>query len=86
MKSKEKEEIKKQNTTRVILNVPNDIDAKFKEIATKRGIAKSNMILYAMSWYLDYNTTIDLLPKLLDTAKLMDIAKNSNEENQNQGN
>ena len=28
MKSKEKEEIKKQNTTRVILNVPNDIDAK----------------------------------------------------------
>ena len=44
------------------------------------------MILQAMSWYLDYNTTIDLLPKLLDTAKLMDIAKNSNEENQNQGN
>lgn len=75
MKSKEREEIKKKNTTRVILNVPNNIDEKFKELSLKRGIAKSDMILYAMSWYLDYNTTIDLLPKLLDTTKLLDIAK-----------
>ena len=66
MKSKENEKILKDNTNRVVLNVPMDIDDKFKELAIKRGIAKSQMIIYAMSWFLDYNKSMDLMPKLLN--------------------
>lgn len=66
MINKDNKEIMKNNTTRVVLNVPNDIDEKFKNLAVKRGIAKSQMILFAMSWYLENNKTMELMPKLLD--------------------
>lgn len=68
-KNKDYEKIMKENTTRVVLNVPNDIADKFKELAVKRGLTRSNMIIYAMSWYLDYNSTLDLMPRLIDTLK-----------------
>ena len=55
MKNKENERIKKENTCRTIVNVPIDMDNKFRELAVKRGIAKSQMILFAMGWYLDYS-------------------------------
>lgn len=69
MKNSENEKIKRNNTTRVILNVPKEIDERFQDLSKKRGIAKSSMILYAMSWYLDYSNTMDLMPKLIDTLK-----------------
>ena len=69
MINKEHEKIKKDNTRRVILNVPLDMDNKFRELALKRGIAKSQMILFAMSWYLDYSNSIDLMPKILEAMK-----------------
>ena len=34
-------------------------------MASKRGITKTSMIVYAMSWFLDYNKSIELLPKLM---------------------
>lgn len=72
MKKPENEKKMKDNTTRVILNVPNELDVQFKDLAVKRGIAKSSMIIYAMSWFLDYNKSLDLMPKLIETLKNVD--------------
>lgn len=70
MKNEEIEKSKKSETTRVILNVPKQFDIAFKKLALKRGISKSSMIIYAMSWYLDYNKSMDLMPKLIDLMKI----------------
>lgn len=69
MKNKENEKIKKENTCRTIVNVPIDMDNKFRELASKRGIAKSQMILFAMGWYLDYSKSMDLMPKMLEALR-----------------
>ena len=69
MKNRENEKKMKDNTTRVILNVPNELDEQFKDLAIKRGITKSSMIIYAMSWFLDYSKSLDLMPKLIDVIK-----------------
>lgn len=69
MKNPENEKKMKENTTRVILNVPNELDEQFKDLAVKRGITKSSMIIYAMSWFLDYNRSLDIFPKLIDVIK-----------------
>ena len=81
MINKEHQKIKKENTCRTIVNVPIDLDEKFRELALKRGIAKSQMILFAMSWYLDYSNSIDLMPKILEAIKNSENtlkSKNSN--------
>lgn len=59
-------DVKKKNTVRVILNVPEDLNNIFIELANKRGLLKSNMIIYAMSWFVDYNKSMDMMPKLLN--------------------
>lgn len=69
MKNKENEKIKKENTCRTIVNVPIDMDNKFRELAVKRGIAKSQMILFAMGWYLDYSNSMDLMPKMIEALR-----------------
>lgn len=69
----EKENI---NTVRVILNVPEDLNNTFVELSKKRGLTKSNMIIYAMSWFLDYNKSLDLMPKMIEALKSAeDLAK-----------
>ena len=84
MKNKENEKIMKQNTCRTIVNIPNDLDQAFREMAVKRGIAKSQMIVFAMSWYLDYNKSLDLMPKMIDALKnAEDVAKSEKSENSN---
>lgn len=76
MKNKENEKIMKQNTCRTIVNIPNDLDQAFREMAVKRGISKSAMIVFAMSWYLDYNKSLDLIPKMIEALKSAeDLAK-----------
>lgn len=69
MKNKENEKIMKQNTCRTIVNIPTELDQAFREMAVKRGIAKSQMIVFAMSWYLDYNKSLDLMPKMIEALK-----------------
>lgn len=56
----------KADTVRVILNVPEEIDSAILTLAKKRGMPKSSMIIFAVSWYLDYNKSLDVLPKFLD--------------------
>lgn len=76
MKNKENEKIMKQNTCRTIVNIPNDLDQAFREMAVRRGISKSAMIVFAMSWYLDYNKSLDLMPKMIEALKSAeDLAK-----------
>lgn len=82
-KSKENERILKENSTKVILNVPNDIAEKFKDLAIKRGITRSSMIIYAMSWYLDYNTSLDLMPKMIDVLKSAELLTTKKERELN---
>ena len=60
---------KTKNTVRVILNLPESLDEKFSDLAHRRGITKSNMIIYSMSWFLDYNRSIELMPKLINLFK-----------------
>ena len=62
-----------KNTVRVILNVPVELNDSFVDLARKRGLTKSNMIIYCMSWFLDYSKSIDLMPKMIDV--LMDFQK-----------
>ncbi len=69
MKNAEKVKKMEDSTTRVILNVPNEIDKQFRDLCIKRGIPKSSMIIFAMSWYLDYNKSLDLMPKIIEALK-----------------
>lgn len=69
MKNKDNEKIMKQNSCRTIINIPVDLDNKFRDMALKRGISKSSMIVFAMSWYLDYNKSLDLMPKMIEVLK-----------------
>ena len=64
-----KNEKENKSTVRVILNVPEELNNTFAELAKKRGLTKSNMIIYSMSWFLDYNKSMDLMPKLIDLVK-----------------
>lgn len=80
MKNKENEKIMKQNTCRTIVNVPNDLDQAFREMAIKRGQSKSSMIVFAMSWYLDYNKSLELMPRMIEALKSTeDLAKKDKE-------
>lgn len=69
MNSEKNKSKMKENTTRVILNLPNEIDKEYRELSSKRGITKSSMIIYSMSWFLDYCKTMDLMPKIIETLK-----------------
>lgn len=62
----------REDTCRVILNVPESLDKSFRDLAMKRGLSKSNMIIFAMSWYLDYCKTLDLMPMMLEGLKEME--------------
>lgn len=79
-KNKENEKLMRENTTKVILNVPNDIAEEFKNLAIKRGIPRSSMIIYAMSWYLDYNKSLDLMPKMIEALKSAEDLANKDKE------
>lgn len=73
MLSEETKKSIKENTTKVIMNVPNELDEAYRILARRRGITKTSMIMYAMSWFLDYNKSLDLVPKMLETLKPSDI-------------
>lgn len=77
MISEETKKSIKLNTTKVILNVPNELNDIYKELAHRRGISKSSMIMYAVSWFYDYNKSLDLLPKMIDSLQNMKQEKDS---------
>lgn len=79
MRNKENEKIMKENACRSIVTIPNELDQSFRTMAKKRGISKSSMIVFAMSWYLDYYKSLDLMPKMIEILKTAeDSAKINN--------
>lgn len=69
MKNPKRDENISKNCCRTVINIPNEMDQYFRELATKRGISKTHMVLYAMSWFKDYNESMDLMPKMIDVLK-----------------
>ena len=65
-----KNEKENKSTVRVILNVPEELNNTFAELAKKRGLTKSNMIIYSMSWFLDYNKSMDFKQRLRKSKSL----------------
>ena len=57
---------------RVVLNIPKELDDYVREEAKRRGIAKTHMIIFALSWYRDYNRSMDLMPQLIDKLDVKD--------------
>lgn len=78
MRNKENEKIMKENTCRSIITIPNDLDQSFRAMAKKRGISKSSMVVFAMSWYLDYNKSLDLMPKMIEALKSSEYSEKKN--------
>ena len=74
MKNKENEKTMKENTCRTVVNIPLEIDKEFRSLAIKRGISKSQMILFAMSWYLEYNQTTFFANKIVNVLNPETIA------------
>ena len=68
-KKKENVKIMKENTTRVVSNVPNDIVAYLKDCALKRGITMSAMVNFALAWYVDYSSSLEMMPKVIELLK-----------------
>lgn len=71
---------KKTDYCRTGINIPIDLDLKYRELAKKRGIPKAQMILFAMSWYLDYSNSLDVLPALLDTINQAGVFNTENKK------
>jgi hypothetical protein len=38
------------------------------------------MIIYAMSWYLDYNKSLDLMPKMIEVLKSAEYLSKKDKE------
>lgn len=62
-----------ESKVKITLNLPKEIDTYVRQEAARRGIAKTHMIIFALSWYRDYNRTLDLMPKLIDKIDLNDL-------------
>lgn len=62
MGSKTKKKIEKKN---VIIQIPLDIENKYKEMAEKQGLPKSHMYLVALNFYLEYKDAMNSLPSLV---------------------
>lgn len=59
----------KKAVTRVVLNIPNELYSRIGELAADRGIAKSQMLLYCVSFYLDYHKNMTIIPSMIEAMK-----------------
>lgn len=69
------EKEKSNSTVRVILNVPDDLNETFVKLSEKRGLKKSQMMIFALSWFVDYNKSMDMMPKMVDFLSNPDVMK-----------
>lgn len=69
---------KKKNNgiTKILVSFPTETIEKISLLAKENGMNRSAMINYAIKWYLDYNKSLDLMPKMIDALKnAEDLAK-----------
>ena len=68
---------KNNGITEILVSFPTETIEKISLLAKENGMNRSAMINYAIKWYLDYNKSLDLMPKMLEALKnAEDIAKN----------
>lgn len=56
--------------TKILVSFPNETIEKVSLLAKENGMSRSAMINYALKWYLDYKNSMDMLPVLMDLAKM----------------
>lgn len=67
--------MKKENSksnkkiTQVLLNVPTELNEKYKLLAVQQGVAKSYLFMTALNFYLDYKDIIKSMPKLINAIE-----------------
>lgn len=57
------------NITKILVSFPNETVEKISLLAKENGMSRSAMINYALKWYLDYKSSMDLMPKMLEALK-----------------
>lgn len=69
--------------TKILVSFPNDTVDRISELAKENGMTRSSMINYALKWYLDYKSSMDMMPMLLDLVKMEPekLKKKANELN-----
>lgn len=68
MKKENKNNNKK--ITQVLLNVPNELNEKYKLLAEQQGVPKSYLFMTALNYYLDYKDIIKSMPKIINAIEI----------------
>ena len=67
---------KNNGITKILVSFPTETIEKISLLAKENGMNRSAMINYAIKWYLDYNKSLDLMPKMIEALKnAEDLAK-----------
>lgn len=64
------------NITKILVSFPNETVEKISSLARENGMSRSAMINYALKWFLDYKSSMDLMPKMLEALKSADEKSN----------
>lgn len=68
--------MKKENSksnkkiTQVLLNVPTELNKKYKLLAEQQGVPKSYLFMTALNYYLDYKDIIKSMPKIINAIEI----------------
>lgn len=57
---------KNKKVTQVLLNVPTELNDKYKLLAEQQGVPKSYLFMTALNYYLDYKDVIKSMPKIIN--------------------
>lgn len=60
---------KNNGITKILVSFPIETIEKISLLAKENGMNRSAMINYAIKWYLDYNKSLDLMPKMIEALK-----------------
>lgn len=79
--------MKKENSksnkkiTQVLLNVPNELNEKYKLLAGQQGVPKSYLFMTALNYYLDYKDIIKSMPKMIEALNSHSQKTQDNQDN-----
>lgn len=57
---------KNKKITQVLLNVPYELNEKYKLLSEQQGVPKSYLFMTALNYYLDYKDIIKSMPKIIN--------------------
>lgn len=56
----------RRNIKKLIINIPEELNEKIVDIASLKGLTKTQMVLFAINKYIDERETTEYLPKMID--------------------